>query len=449
MAGRRRNDRAGFIAVFLCILLLLFPAAVFAWDDAPFVFVRYSQDNAVGTMWTLTLLVPYDDPNRVNILTPPFPASVSLEQIVKNPRIINVREWEAENEGGPLFERWTAAEFTFILTEPGVAAFAPFVVTTPRGQAETNFFEINIIDPRHIGRPRFVFAWEGSVEELVLGESAFLSLSLSDSGHDREIALSESWQLAPEVPPGHIMEFVPLSPRERQAGMVFKMRLIPLSVIPFTLEKRQFSSGDADFEIPALQIPVRRPDESVITARAPARGDMSANAAEAASRRPPFPPLETAAAVHASLYRRHREECDIIYNTAASLWERGYVGNALALLRKNEREHRAGALFAVLRREAEQALGFTATGNERRIFLPFGRNRTRSAVLRETTVRRIPDSAGTEIARFREGQPVLVFAENDRARAESPGRQESWLRVTANDNSGISGWVLKEKIIFY
>jgi hypothetical protein len=81
-----------------------------------------------------------------------------------------------------------------------------------------------------------------------------------------------------------------------------------------------------------------------------------------------------------------------------------------------------------------------ATNDEkRRHLLSFLGGQARSALTRETAVRRIPDPAGESLGNFGEGQPVLV----------SPGRSTSWLRVTANDSGGVSGWVPEERIIFY
>jgi hypothetical protein len=67
--------------------------------------------------------------------------------------------------------------------------------------------------------------------------------------------------------------------------------------------------------------------------------------------------------------------------------------------------------------------------------LPGGR---RSGVLRETAARRIPDSAGTIAAFFREGQPV-------RARS----RSGSWVWVETPDTSLEAGWIPAEDVIFY
>jgi len=146
-----------------------------------------------------------------------------------------------------------------------------------------------------------------------------------------------------------------------------------------------------------------------------------------------FPPLIIFPAD--PLFTSHREDCEKIYYFIKQLWEEGKYAQALALLRKNEREHQAGSFFAALRLKTEHILGIKNTANENKInFLP-------SAVLLETNLCRIPGIIGEEIASLCEGQPVLVYPVRI-------GSKNSWLRVVTNDLRKISGWVPEEKVIF-
>jgi hypothetical protein len=279
---------------------------------------------------------------------------------------------------------------------------------------------------------------------LKIGESTVLSLSFT--GLNREtpagsIALPEYGQFIPTVPPGHILEFIPLSPEERRTGLALRIRIIPATADPFTLGRRIVTHGNVTFEIPALRIPVSRPAPVNVTDTPETSPPENANA-NTVGRIPPFPSTGNAAIVNNRLYIRYRAECENIFITARNHWGGGNFAGALAVLRRNEREHNAGRLIAVIRREAERALGFTGTNDEKKTNpLFFWRNKQRPAVVKETTVRRIPDSEGTEITRFREGQPVLVFSDTD--------LRTSWLRVVTNDSTGVSGWVPEENIIFY
>jgi hypothetical protein len=410
------------------------------------VFVRHSQEEApvVGTPWILTLLIDHSEPDEVTVMAPPFADTIFLEQMLKSPRIM-------DGIDTPFFEKWTATEFNFTLNNHGTVLFDSFTVITPRGEVQTDPFEINITRPQEtVEKTNYRFSWQGVPAGLKIGESAVINLSftgLNRATPAGSIPLPEYGQFIPTVPPGHILEFIPLSPEERRTGLALRIRIIAVTAVPFTLNRRTMTHVNSTFEIPALRIPVSRPAPADATANAPAPPPPENSDAETngnvTGRIPPFPSTQNAAFINNRLYTRYRTECENIFNTAKNLWERGNFADALVVLRRNERDHNAGKLIAIIRREAERILGFTGTNDEKKInpFL-FWRKQPQTAVVRETTVRRIPDSLGAEIARFREGQPVLVFSDTN-------GRPVPWLRVVTNDSNGVSGWVPEENIIFY
>jgi hypothetical protein len=486
-----------------CVLLFMFllPFAAFAQESGNVrVLVQSSQQNPeAGSTWTLTLLIEHGDPNEVNILAPPFTDAIFLDQMIKAPRVMGIGDQGSgirdrgsgigdrysdysdaselrpsisdRNPQSPVpspqspvpnYEQWTVTEYHFTLTNPGTVFFDSFTIITPHGEVQTEPFELNIRRQQDTTvRPRYTASWRGIPRELKIGESADFSLSVNS--WRREIPLPDPGLFFPVVPPGHILEFVPSSPAEREAastadaGAVLKLRLIPLTAVPFVLEKRQIVYGGVVFEIPAVRIPVSRPaaaNTAATNQSVTVNPDESVNGATNGNE-PPFPSLEAAALTYGRLYSKYQTECAGIFSEAKNLWERGRQADALAVLRRNERDHGAGKIFSSIRREAEQSLGLTGTNNEKKVnpFL-FWRNETNPAVMKETAVRRIPDSAGTEIARFREGQPVLGFNENGRPKTEkstsrNPENRESWMRVITNDSTGASGWVPEENIIFY
>ena len=421
--------------IILTMLILLTPAALFSAENetGPRILVRSSQDSPVaGSTWTLTLLIAHNEPNEVNVLAPHFGDALFLEQVIKSPRFVNP-DMTAHNEmpatmPAEAIERWTAMEYRFVLNSPGTVSFDAFTVVTPQGQTKTAPFNLNIQrSTSAVEVQRYRFAWEGIPSELKPGENAVFTLRYS--GTNYADPLPETGKFLPSIPPGHILELLSLTPEEKSAGNALKVRVIPLGAAPFVLAMRQFSHNGAVFEVPALRIPVIQ-----ATAKNAYQGQT---APEKAPPVPPFPSLDAAIKDQPRLYQKYRNECETIYAAAKDLWDKDNRAGALAALRQNERDHPAGALFAIIRRGAEQALGFTGTGDEKR---PFFRGNSRSAVLRETTVRRIPDRAGEEIARFREGQPVLLNGKT---------QHKIWLQVIAHDNQRISGWVPEENIIFY
>ena len=426
--------------ILFSMLILLTPPALFSSENetGARTLVRSLPDRPVaGSTWTLTLLIDHSEPNEVDILAPHFDEAIFLEQVLKTPRLITpgttTEAPTAMQAATPpeYLERWTAMEYRFVLSSPGTVSFDAFTVITPQGQTMTAPFELDIQRPPNTTEVQsYRFVWEGTPSALRTGENAVFSLRYSGGNHAS--SLPKAGQFLPAVPPGYILEPLPLSPGETSAGIALKLRLIPLEAKPFALARRQFSHNGAIFEVPALRIPISRAAEQQ-------PGAQTAHASTGNNITPLFPPPNTAVQNHQRLYQKYQSKCDTTYAAAKNLWESGRRADALAELRQNERDHPAGEFFAAIRREAEQALGFTNTYDEKQKKSLFG-TKFRSAVLRETAVRRIPDRAGEEIARFREGQPVLL-------NGKTP--HNAWMQVITNDDNGTSGWVTEEMIIFY
>jgi hypothetical protein len=449
--------------------LLFMTAALFAQrETGPRILVRREPERPIaGTTWTLTLLIAHDEPGEVDVLAPHFTGSLLLEQVVKSPRFLNSAtgqfsvnnpvKADVENNTAPpaVFERWTAMEYRFVLNNPGTISFDAFTVITPYGQIKTDPFVLNVQRPQNTAETRsYRLAWEGIPSNLKIGENAVFALRIND-WNTADLPPEEKLFLPP-VPPGYILESLPVRPEEKSNGIAIRLRLIPLETGSFALERRWFSYGGNNFEIPALRIPViARTASEVASSRAAAVRIQAQKGRTAGENNsvPPFPSLETAQKDNPRLYQKYQAKCDIVYRTAQDLWENGYFAGALAMLRQNERDHPAGAFFAVIRRGAEQTLGFTGSFDEKRRGpwglkspLSFLGGNSRSAVLRETAVRRIPDTAGEEIARFREGQPVIL---DEKTYPQTQKQRKTWLRIMVNDDNETSGWVPEENIIIY
>ena len=423
---KRITNNLFFLLLILLTTYSLFPAE--SQTGARIIVRSLPNYPVAGSTWTLTLLIDHNEPNEVDILAPPFDGAVFLEQVLKTPRLINPRTAEIEIATNSQtlspqehLERWTVMEYRFVLSSPGIVSFDAFTVITPRGQSLTAPFVLNIQRPPNTAEVQnHRFVWDGAPSELRTGENAVFLLRYN--GVNRASSPPKAEQFLPAVPPGFIVEPLPLSSDEAAAGIALKLRLIPLEANPLAFARRQFLHNGAIFEVPALRIPVKQ-----AARQSAAQAERAATEYNAAA---PFPLPDAAIQDNAQIHA--------IYTDAKNLWEGGRRANALAKLRQNERDHPSGALFATVRREAERALGFSNTRDEARKRSLFGK-KERAAVLRETTVRRIPDSAGEEIARFREGQPVLLNGKT----------QNTWIQVIANDDNGTSGWVTEEMIIFY
>jgi hypothetical protein len=458
----------------LLLFLLFLPGAAFGGDGPPALQVQTFPEHAVaGTPWFLTILIDHPLPEDIEIRPPPFPDILALDTVRRDLRFIR----GSADRG----ERWTAVEYRFIPTGGGTARIGPFEIRGPWGSLTTSPVTVEI-RAEEIRRPEEspVFSWRAP-SELRAGETAFLDLLvLREEGPLPDPAL-----FVPEVPAGAILEreFSDLPP-----GSFLRLRITALTPPLFSLPSRRVPHGGAYVEIPPLSIPVtegRRP--------AGADAERPPVPAEEAAPHPPalfpgpdrriFPPL--------------RGGYEAVMKRAAGFLAAGDPVRALAELRRNERDALAGPLFAAPRRELERTMGLEDGGNERwrprallgallagclatallltllrvkkgvtflsswgyrsvmlillagaaiglagsggirlRGIAPFGE---RSAVMRESAARRVPDSLALESFRFAGGRPVRVRTVRG-----------SWAWVEAGgDAEGGAGWVSLDDIVFY
>jgi hypothetical protein len=146
-----------------------------------------------------------------------------------------------------------------VLTGHGTVTFEPFTVITPHGQTQTYPFNIVVQrDPNAngSGTAYFRLSWENIPASLKIGETANIALRVN--GWKNAFSLPESGLFLPPVPPGHIIESLPLSEKEKQGGIVLKIRIIPLENGLLTIANRRLTIENAIYEIPALRIQVNR-----------------------------------------------------------------------------------------------------------------------------------------------------------------------------------------------
>jgi hypothetical protein len=495
----------------LLFLLLRITMMLAAQDvSGPELVVRTSPAiPTAGSPWVLTFLVNHPVPAEVVIMAPPFTGSLFLDQALKGPHL------QGSASPDESAAQWTVAEYRFMLNSPGSITLDPFTIITPLGRTVTAPLTLHVQRARggqETLRPRLV--WEGAPPRLTAGESVVFGLRINgwDSG-----PLPAAEILMPAVPQGVILESLETAPDEKAAGLALKLRLIPLDAAVFSLPVRTVTYGGAILEVPPLRITVNAALPGAVPAAmqvSPLIREFSSTADTASAGAPPdeavigktpalFPGLDSAARSHPLLFKTFREDCESIYNTAQNLWERGYRAEALAELRRNERNHPAGLLFLQIRREAERELGLLNTADESRrpqkllfgavpAFFAFAllcfwfirspRKRKAAALLcaalfavvgitclyrfldphwaedsrfgglfrpphfgvtKETGVYRVPDAGGVAVFGFSEGQPVRL--PGGKAAAGNPSRV--W--VETNDARAEAGWISAEAIIFY
>jgi hypothetical protein len=333
------------------------------------------------------------------------------------------------------------------------------------------------------------FFWENPPRSLQIGEQEAVSLRLVN--WDPEKPLPKREQLQGGTPEQMILEEQPLSESDQARGIILRLKVIPLGGQRFTLKAFRLQYEGFNLEVPGLSIPIIPK-----TRENPEKQREALTSSHQAEEEPPvvFPFPEIAAPIF-PLFRTDYEQG---LASARSFWNEGLIPEALAEMRRNERDNLTGSHFAALRQEAERILGLDLTQDEpwrprkialgiflgslslliltvilplgkRRLFLSQGKSVTSrlswgyksiviilmvlissalfvlvrdhgrengSAVLRATTAYRVPDAAGGASAYFGEGQPVSIHSVSD-----------AWVYVESFD--GRLGWVLRDKVIVY
>jgi hypothetical protein len=441
-----------------------------------------------GSFWTVNLLVDHPAPQEVEVRLPPLPRGLSLDRVRVEPRLVQPPSGAPNQEAG---RRWTSLQYRFLAGNPGRIELGPFEVLVRGVSALSPSFSVTVRNPS--AQPPRVF-WRDLPRTLTVGEEAALVLCVE--GWNRP-DLPEGLSLPP-VPPMAILEV--LAPEGE--GELLVLRVIPLEGPRFTFPAFSFPLGTQSLRAPSLSIPVNpapaEPSPKSLATESPTPenplpGDPSPDL-PARAPYPPFPDSAPPAGILAGLGREIRER-------SRALWEEGQVVEALAELRRNERDHPAGLSLRRLRRDLERSLGLEAEPDERysprpllipglvlslllaalcltlppgllrprisqesppkrrsgallralslffsvaALFCLFrlifdrrpslnyrGGNPPRQALAREAPVHRVPDDRGTEIARFSEGQGLLVYEIREGwAYAESPvNGRAGWIRT--------------------
>jgi len=466
--------------ITVLFFLLIQPLALNAEEEPGLrVFAEINPEMPVtGRPFIYTLFIDYPVPEDVIVTAPSFAGFLSLDRIVKTPRVTET-------------QTQTVVEYRFFPVNSGRFVLESFTVTCPAGIGESGSFVLDIraeSEGPRLFAPRIL--WEGAPRQMAAGERVTFALRVN--GWNSQQPPPEFFM--PPVPQGVILALSPLTAQERADGIALKLTLIPLSAGDFRLNARNVQHENVRFSIPALYIQITGPSAGQTQTGAQDIASVNDNAVNVQAS---FPDFILTAPEKSGIRENHRLQCEKIYNTAKDLWDSGLFARSLAELRRNERDHPAGALLEPIRRQAEESLGFFNTESENRqrrkllpallsfalflvIIVPFvcfilvkGRNSLRGkatllcavvfsvvsafcfyrfadsnfvfsgkgnrfGVTRETPVRRTADFDGEELFSFREGQPVVILLSSD-----------SWVYVRANDAAGFSGWIPAEKTEFY
>ena len=227
---------SGFYAPRLC-------AQETETEEVPFVSVTVSPDILTpNTLFNLTFIIDYPDPNEVTVTAPAFPASLTLNQIVRYPVMTESR-------------MRTVVEYRLTANRGGIITLDSFSINMPQASIQTGSFAIRIQNPAIEQRfitPRLY--WEGAQTGGARKAGDRITLILRAQNWTSRQPPSSFFM--PEVPRGVILSSQNISAAERESGILLKMTLIPLSAGDFNLSARVLEYENIRFEIPALNISV-------------------------------------------------------------------------------------------------------------------------------------------------------------------------------------------------
>ncbi|MDR2193622.1 MAG: ABC transporter permease [Treponema sp.] len=432
--------------------------------------------------WTITFLVDYPYPSGIFITPPDFPEELMLEEVRIEPRLVT-------NAAG---KRRSSIRFTFIPQKAAHLLLGSFEVRTPNRSTVTEAIPLTITSSG-AGTHRPYVRWERGKTDFKIGTGGDLFLKLLDwdAGKKRP----PNFFLF-EIPEHAIVEERPLTPVEAARNIVLHLTLIPLEGSEITINHYSFQHEGYTLEIPPLRLKVLPKDDGsgggymAQRGEPPVRGENAApmddNAPVADSPATFITPIPKFSAdmrtlLHILSKRVHLFGTDTLIQDVRTLWQERRIAESLALIRKAERDHTFGPIFASGRREMERYIALEPIHDETWVpkklcfilflciltsllfFLIIGLiNKTgekipiivmafllpalffaytgilqpKEAVLRGSDAFYVPETNGEIQNHFNEGQCVFVRSISG-----------DWALVETLDSR--TGWVMVEDTVFY
>ena len=367
----------GKISLCLALLLIAFiPAGLWADEEETVEYepieVRLETNPAnptVNNAWSVFILVNHPRPEEVSVDSSDFPASLALERIRTDTRTIVGTS--SQPGAGSQSERWTRVEFLFTPRMAETIRLPPFEVRINERLAMTEAINIRV-QGESVSRYEPRFRWLTPPAGFRIGEAGEITLELINWDPARRRPEDFFRGRAPlntileENPPVRTTASSSASAAE---GYHYRIVLIPLEGGSVRLETFSFLSDTYTLTVPEITLRVLPaqplPDASSIIS-GNLLGDMPSDDITMVddALKPPFPQgREEVVFPWRGKYRQ-------VIAQAEALWNEKRWAEALAEIRKNERDSPVGPSFVSLRREMEEALGLSVTEDER--WRPFG-----------------------------------------------------------------------------
>ena len=303
----------------------------------------------INNPWTVIILVSHPRPSEVNIAPPNFPPFLILERVRIETRLI---------QG----ERWTRAEFLFTPQRAAAVTLEPFVVTIPGRQVETGKISVRFsAETGTVRRYEPRLRWVTPVPAVRAGDRGELVLELSNWN---PLMNPPGAFFRGRAPRNAILEESP--PAEAGEGIIrYIISVIPLDSTEVKLEPFSFQAENFTLSVPGVTVSVGPALPAALPAVLPGREPVLSlipdnESGDVPAVKPSFPPVNSD-----HVFPLFRREYRKVIAKAGELWDNGRRVEALAEIRRNERDSLSGPLYIPVRKKMENALGLGFTGNER------------------------------------------------------------------------------------
>jgi hypothetical protein len=340
MDRRKQLFRAGLLVFFMPFFFCFVGLRADEGETLEVLIETSPANPVVNSLWSVYVLVKHPSPREVSVEPPRFPSSIALERV------------RAEARNTAQGELWTRVEFLFTPLKADTITLEPFDVKTPLGHAQSAAVNVTIREETVRRRYEPRFRWQGRVPSVSTGKKGELLLELVN------------WDPMKTIPQGFFQGKAPTNaileesmPQGEGGVYRYTISIIPLENSAVKIGPISFVYDIYALTIPEITVPVvpaGRPQAvSSEGVAAPQNDDPSNDVL------PPFP------SGREKVFFLFQTEYDEIKAKARSLWEENHRAEALAEIRKSERDNLFGPYLVPLRMEIEKIMGLGFTENER------------------------------------------------------------------------------------
>ncbi|GMO21367.1 MAG: hypothetical protein Ta2B_00110 [Termitinemataceae bacterium] len=444
--------------------------------------------------FSITVMVNHPNPVDVHVQPPDFEENFTMERVLTEVKLVKVKErWLP----------WTRFEFLLMPLNAGSVYLGSFEVAIPGRTAATRRMRLKINNEKSgkSGRLQWIGQniWNGPPSVLYVGHARDVGLRLLDVERGR--AAPKQLPLRIEAPENAVIEELPITAPDRELGIYFRMRILPLDERDVKIAAHTFRFEGRTLVVPALNIKVQNPPLTVTDSPEEIL-EMENNPVEHQDFVPQISQDSSETDTKISMpkiqfpkYAESRFLPMSYRNTikdAQIFWQAGDYAESLLVLRKGERELACGMQLRILRKTAEVSLGIPNEPNEqwhprsilygiglasfvallcsiifivcdsrkkqkneqkpkRRNLSPAGAFIFVLAIIGFWII--LPDMQTSAITKQTFAQPLpeqgpqieIPFLEGQKVKVRV--RAKEWIYIESYD--GKSGWVTEDKIIFY